>query len=52
MNILQNTRTTDQSAKYDIFARASQQPPAEGMAKLTSLFASVVEPIEAEGSGG
>ena len=48
----ENTRTTDQSAKYDIFARASQQPPAEGMAKLTSLFASVVEPIEAEGSGG
>ncbi|MFR2156833.1 MAG: hypothetical protein ACLS43_06780 [Evtepia gabavorous] len=26
--------------------------PAEGMAKLTALFASVVEPIEAEGSGG
>ena len=25
---------------------------AEGMAKLTALFASVVEPIEAEGSGG
>lgn len=48
----ENTRTTDQSAKYDIFARASQQPPAEGMAKLTALFASVVEPIEAEGSGG
>ena len=47
----ENTRTTDQSAKYDIFARASQQPPAEGMAKLTAL-ASVVEPIEAEGSGG
>ena len=44
--------TTNQSAKYDIFARASQQPPAEGMAKLTALFASVVEPIEAEGSGG
>ena len=48
----ENTRTTDQSAKYDIFVRASQQPPAEGMAKLTALFASVVEPIEAEGSGG
>lgn len=45
-----NTRTSDHSAKYDIFARAVQQPPAEGMAKLTSIFASVIEPIE--GSGG
>lgn len=42
-----NTRTSDHSAKYDIFARAVQQPPAEGMAKLTSIFASVIEPIEA-----
>lgn len=47
----ENTRTTDQSAKYDIYARASQQPAAEGMAKLTSLFASVMEPIETSGSG-
>ncbi len=44
-----NTRTSDHSAKYDIFARAVQQPPAEGMAKLTSIFASVIEPIEAGG---
>ena len=41
----QNTRTSDQSAKYDIYARAVQQPPAEGMAKLTNIFASVIEPI-------
>ena len=41
----ENTRTTDKSAKYEISARAIQQPPAEGMAKLTSLFASIVEPI-------
>lgn len=45
-----NTRTSDHSAKYDIFARAVQQPPAEGMAKLTSIFASVIEPIETGGS--
>lgn len=44
-----NTRTSDHSAKYEIFARAVQQPPAEGMAKLTSIFASVIEPIEAGG---
>lgn len=43
----QHTRTSDQSAKYDIYARAVQQPPAEGMAKLTSIFASVIEPISA-----
>lgn len=46
-----NTRTSDHSAKYDIFARAVQQPPAEGMAKLTAIFASVIEPIEAGGQG-
>lgn len=40
-----HARTTDQSAKYDIYARASQQAPAEGMAKLTTVFASVIEPI-------
>lgn len=48
----ENTRTSDQSAQYDIFARATQQPAAEGMAKLTALFASIMEPIEATGSGG
>ena len=41
----ENTRQTDKTAKYDIYARASQQPPAEGMAKLSSIFASVIEPI-------
>lgn len=45
-----NTRKSDHSAKYEIYARAAQQPPAEGMAKLTSIFASVIEPIEAGGS--
>lgn len=44
-----NTRSSDHSAKYDIFTRAVQQPPAEGMAKLTSIFASVIEPIETGG---
>lgn len=41
----ENTRQTDKSAKYEIYARAAQQPPAEGMAKLSSIFASVIEPI-------
>lgn len=48
----ENTRQSDQSAKYDIFARAGQLPAAEGMAKLSSIFASVIEPIEVSGSSG
>lgn len=40
------TRSTDSSAKYQIHARAVQQAPSEGMAKLTALFASAMEPIE------
>ncbi len=45
----EHTRQSDSSAKYDIYARAAQQPPSEGMAKLTSIFASVIEPISAGG---
>lgn len=45
----ERTRTTDSTAKYDIYARATQQGPSEGMAKLTSIFASVIEPISANG---
>lgn len=41
-----HTRTTDNTAKYSIHARAVQQPPSEGMAKLTSLFAESIQPIE------
>lgn len=41
-----HTRTTDNTAKYEIHARAVQQPPSEGMAKLTSLFAESMQPIE------
>lgn len=41
----ENTRSSDKTAKYDIYARAAQQPAAEGMAKLNSIFASVIEPI-------
>lgn len=47
----ENTRSTDKSAKYDIYARAVQQQPVEGMAKLSSIFASVIEPITTGGSG-
>lgn len=40
-----NTRSTDNSAKYDITAKAQQQPPTEGMARLNQIFAAVIEPI-------
>ncbi len=45
----EHTRSTDKSAKYEIYARAVQQPPVEGMAKLTSIFASVIEPMAPQG---
>ena len=48
----ENTRTSDKTAKYDIYARAAQQPAAEGMAKLSSIFASVIEPVTSSGSSG
>lgn len=41
----ENTRSTDNTAKYDISVVAKQQPPQEGMSKLMDLMASAVEPI-------
>lgn len=43
-------RETDSSATYNIRARAVQQPPSEGMAKLTSLLAQMMEPIKPSSS--
>lgn len=42
-------RESDSSATYKIHARAIQQPPSEGMAKLTALFSQMMEPIPAGG---
>lgn len=39
-------RSTDSSATYTIHARAVQQPQTEGMAKLNSILASFMEPID------
>lgn len=44
----EHKRQTDSSATYSIHARAVQQPPSEGMAKLTALFAQAMEPILGE----
>lgn len=42
----EHKRQTDSTASYKVHARAVQQPPSEGMAKLTSLFAQAMEPID------
>ena len=47
----EHKRTTDNTATYHISARAIQQPPSEGMAKLTGIYASVMEPIPAAKGG-
>ena len=44
-------RQSNQSATYEISAKAIQQPPAEGMAKLNTIFASVIDPIPVGGGG-
>ena len=43
----ENTRSTNQTAKYQIHVGASQQKPTEGLSKLMDIMASCVEPIEA-----
>lgn len=41
----ENTRSTDNTAKYVVSVIARQQAPQEGMSKLMDLMASAVEPI-------
>jgi hypothetical protein len=41
----ENTRTTNQTAKYQVHVTAAQQPPTEGMSKLMDIVASCIEPI-------
>ena len=42
----ENTRSTNQTAKYQVSVSASQQKPTEGLSKLMDIMASCVEPIE------
>jgi hypothetical protein len=42
----ENTRSTNQTAKYQVHVEASQQPQTECLAKLMDLFASCTEPID------
>jgi Protein of unknown function (DUF2589) len=46
-NSQQNTRSTNQSAKYEVTVNAQQQPTPEGMSRLMDVFASTITPIPA-----
>lgn len=46
----EQTRASDFSAKYHARIEAVRVAPAEGLAKLTQIFASVLEPLPATGS--
>lgn len=52
----ENTRTTNQTAKYQVHVAARQQQPTEGMSKLMDILSSCVEEItdgtEEKTSGG
>lgn len=44
----ENTRSTNQTAKYQVHVEANQQPQTECLAKLMDMFASCTEPVKLE----
>lgn len=46
----ENTRSTNQTAKYQVHVSARQQQPTEGLSKLMDIMASCVEPIKLQGA--
>lgn len=46
----ENTRSTNQTAKYQVHVSARQQPPTEGLSKLMDIMASCVEPLKLDDS--
>lgn len=42
----ENTRTTNQTAKYQVHVAARQQPPTEGLSKLMDIMASCTKQVE------
>lgn len=48
----ETTRTTNQTAKYQVHVTAAQQPPTEGMSKLMDIMASCIEPVPNNSGGG
>ncbi len=47
----ENTRSTNQTAKYQVHVSARQQPPTEGLSRLMDIMASCVEPVRLDGGG-
>lgn len=41
----ENTRSTNQTAKYQVHVTASQQPQTEGLSKLMDIMAACIEPV-------
>ena len=48
----ENTRSTNQTAKYQVHVQARQQPPTEGLSKLMDIMASCTAPLSIKGTGG
>lgn len=48
----ENTRTTNQTAKYQVHVAARQQQPTEGLSKLMDILATCTTPIETKKEGG
>lgn len=46
----ENTRATNQAAKYQIHVSARQQPPTEGMSRLMDIMASCTAPLSIKSS--
>lgn len=44
----ENTRSTNQTAKYQVHVSASQQQQTEGLSKLMDIMASCIEPVPVE----
>jgi len=44
----ENTRSTNQTAKYQVHVSARQQRQTEGLSKLMDIMASCVEPLKSE----
>lgn len=45
----ENTRSTNQTAKYQVHVTASQQPATEGLSKLMDIMAACIEPVPTSG---
>lgn len=45
----ENTRSTNQTAKYQVHVPARQQEPTEGLSKLMDIMAACVEPVKLGG---